>query len=190
MGKQNVPTSNKKKKCQRKRDRGRERDRERERKRELFKVCCVQYEDVHVCIHIHIYSVCIYIHTCIYMYTCIYVHTYILSSIVALIQWSHSHQSTWALLGSSEGMSGARAKKKEGSKPRGIKRKWTDNQHARTIQKKNAERQRERDRRRERDVHGWFSPLMVISVHLGQHVFLYALEPHAIFIASVLYSNT
>jgi hypothetical protein len=48
---------------------------------------------------------------------------------------------------------------------------------------------REGERDRDIDVHGWFSPFTVIFVHLGHHIFFYALEPHAIFITSVLYSN-
>ena len=55
--------------------------------------------------------------------------------------------------------------------------------------KKYCQRDREGERDRDRDVHGWFSPFTVIFVHLGHHIFFYALEPHAIFITSVLYSN-
>ena len=57
------------------------------------------------------------------------------------------------------------------------------------LYKKYCQRDREGERDRDRDVHGWFSPFTVIFVHLGHHIFFYALEPHAIFITSVLYSN-
>jgi hypothetical protein len=57
------------------------------------------------------------------------------------------------------------------------------------LSKKYWQRDREGERDRDIDVHGWFSPFTVIFVHLGHHIFFYALEPHAIFITSVLYSN-
>ncbi len=61
--------------------------------------------------------------------------------------------------------------------------------NAQTIKKKNVKGRERGGGGRERDVHGWFSPFTVISVHLGHLVFLYALEPHAIFMTSVLYSH-
>lgn len=68
--------------------------------------------------------------------------------------------------------------------------------HARIKMMPNA-KEREREGGKDRDylhyiyihTHGWFSPFTVIFVHLGHHIFFYALEPHAIFITSVLYSN-